>query len=210
MNKSKAYSRFFVNVSRLYQQKKVRVYTELVLSLLTVSFFLFAAIKPTAVTIAGLVKQIEDQKVINEKLQLKINDLTTARKEYLAIQPKLNLLDQALPADEQVTMLAKELEALARQAGVTINSLQFDKIDLVQVTPEVTDEPQKISFRLSLSGSYDQLRSFLQSLESLRRLISLQAFGFQTDKKEKEKISLSLNGVTYYFKPLAGHADSRL
>ena len=201
------YSRFFVNVGRLYQKKRVRVYTELVLSTLTISFFLLAAIRPTATTIAGLIKEIEDQKVANEKLQSKINDLTLARQDYLIVQPKLALLDQALPQQEQVTMLAKELEALSRRTNITISILHFGQVDLFQSKVVDAVEPQMISFSFNASGEYESLKNFLQSLESLRRIIVIKSFGFQTNKKEGQKLSLSLKGATYYFPTVMENAD---
>jgi len=201
------YSRFFVNVGRLYQKKRVRVYTELVLSTLTISFFLLAAIRPTAATIAGLIKEIEDQKVANEKLQSKINDLTLARQDYLIVQPKLALLDQALPQQEQVTMLAKELEALSRRTNITISILHFGQVDLFQSKVVDAVEPQMISFSFNASGEYESLKNFLQSLESLRRIIVIESFGFQTNKKEGQKLSLSLKGANYYFPTVMENAD---
>ena len=65
------YQRYFVDLSRFYQKKQTRVYTGLVLTILTTIFFLIFAIRPTLITIAGLIKKIEDQKIIVEKLDKK-------------------------------------------------------------------------------------------------------------------------------------------
>jgi len=187
------YHRFYTNVTRLYQQKKIRAYTELVLSVLTISFFLFFAIKPTAVTISGLVKEIEDQRLVAEKLQQKINDLGTARKEYLTIKTDLPLVDQALPPESQTILLARQLEALTRRTAVTINGLSFGQAAIKQVKTE--PELQTIDFNLTVTGEYQNLKSFLQSLESLTRMTSMDGFGFQ---KKSEDLILHLTGQAYY------------
>lgn len=181
------YHRYFVDLSRFYQKKQTRVYTGLVLTLLTTIFFLVFAIRPTLITIASLVKEIKDQRVIAEKLDKKIDDLNLAKKEYQQIEKKLYLVDQALPLDSNLTTLVKELEALAKKEGVSILSLQFEKINLKGGQMVVTGQPENVpavNFSMSVSGAYPQLNSFLDSLTQLRRVTLVDDFTIQS-KKEK-------------------------
>ena len=193
------YRRYFVNIGQYYQQKKARVYTGIVFSILTTSFFLVFAIKPTVVTIVGLLKKIEDQKLVAEKLEEKIGTLSQAQKQYLAIESDLLLVNQALPQDTQVSLLIKELEALGRQSGITVETIQFNQLTLKGKNPE--EKQKEINFSFTASGNYQNLKNFLTSLNSLRRIVLVDNFSFTSDKEidKKEFLNLSLSAQTFYY-----------
>ena len=203
------YQRYFVNLGQFYHQKKARVYTGIVASILAAAFFLFFAIKPTLVTISGLIKEIQDKKMVAEKLESKIRALGPAQKQYTLIKADLYLVDQALPFHPQVSLLVKQLEALGRQTGVILETIQFSQVTLKGSTPsksKTTPTPEKPSaktasseeksgvvFDLVASGNYQNLKSFLYSLSSLRRVILIEAFAFKADSENKEATNEVLN-----------------
>jgi Tfp pilus assembly protein PilO len=199
------YRRYFVDLGQLYKKrKKVRVYTGIILSLLTVSFFLFFAIKPTLTTIAGLIKAIKDQRVVVDRLQTKINALSLAQSEYNLIQNDIFLVDEALPTDSQVSTLTKQLEVLARREGVTVETIKFGQVYLKGEGPKTEEKPKNdtssVNFSFAASGEYQNLKSFLRSLSSLRRIILVDSFAFKTGKTEGERLTLSLNAQAFFLK----------
>lgn len=206
------YQRYFVNVTQFYRQKKARVYTGIILSILTVTFFLFFAIKPTLVIITSLIKEIDDKKMVSEKLEDKVNALTLAQNQYTLVQPNLYLVEEALPTEPEVSLLIKQLEVLGRQAGVTIESIQSSQIALKgeagQTKQTTTGEEavrktssDSINFTFVASGNYQNLKNFLQTLSSLRRVVLVDSFAFKTkEAKETETgiLTLSLNAQAHF------------
>lgn len=198
------YRRYFTNIGALYQKKQVRVYTELVLSLLTIAFFAFFAIRPTLITIASLVKEIEDKQVITQKLQEKINALALAQQEYAAVSSELSLVEEALPQEPNLSLFIRQLETLTVQNGVALRTIQFGQVDLrgQPVTKPNSGEKEEVSkatFNLAVSGDYQNLRSFLQSLENLRRFVVVSSFAFTFgEKEEAELLILNVSGNVYY------------
>lgn len=190
------YRRYFVDLSRFYQKKEVHVYTGIVLSILTVAFFLFFAIRPTIITIISLVKEIKDKRVIAEKLEDKIDALNSAQIEYQRIERKLYLVDKALPDNADLSLYIRQLEALAKRHNVTIESLQFEKTTL-KSKEKGKEAVQGVRFSLALTGDYHQLKSFLDTLARLRRLVFVEAFTFQTGKGETRLLS-TLNAEAYW------------
>jgi len=190
------YHRYFVNLGQISRQKKVRVYTGIVLSIMASAFFLLFAIKPTLVTIAGLIKEIEDKKIVVSKLETKINDLALAQQEYQVIAADLILVDQALHEDPHLPLLIGQLETLSAAAGVSLESVNYSPVDLAQ--PEKKEEPQEISFSFSASGSYQNLRTFLQSIISLRRVILINGFSFKKGKSESQSLVLTVHAKAYF------------
>ena len=196
------YRRYFADIGQLYKNKKTRVYTEIVFSLITISFFLFFAIKPTLTTIASLMKNIKDQETVTEQLQSKIRALITAQAEYNLIKDDLPLVDESLPQETQVSLLVRQLEALARQTGVEVEAIKFEQVYLRGAPPSTTDTPQSLNFSFVASGQYQNLKAFLQSCSSLRRIIIVESFSFNSRKTQTEDqlLTLSLNGKAYFLK----------
>jgi len=201
--------RYFIRIGRLYQKRKVRIYTGIVLSIFTIAFFLFFAIRPTFVTIAGLLKEIKDKRTINEQLEDKISALNLAQIEYQQVEKDLYLLDEALPINSDLSAFIRQVEVLARRDNVTINSLQFEatilkgeettaKAAKAKRVTESEEIGQEMGFNLVISGDYSQLKSFLNNLTRLRRLVLVDAFTFQAGE-EGGGLVLSLNANAHYF-----------
>ena len=191
------YRRYFTDLSKFHQHKKYRAYTGVILSLLTVTFFIFFAIRPTFKTIAQLMRQVKDQKNISAELEKKINNLSEAQKNYLVIESELNLVEDALPQKAEIILLAKQIEALARQSGIVIVNLRFNDINLVE-SQKREEEKQDIKFSFNALGNYPDLKNFLRDLMSLRRIVLVEAFSFQTGKSEGNILSLNLNGQAWF------------
>lgn len=198
------YRRYFADIGRLYQRKKVRAYTGIVLSILTVSFFLFFAIRPTVVTIASLLKEIKDRRVIAKQLEDKISALNSAQIEYQQVEKNLYLLDEALPVNTNLSDFIRQLEALARRHNLNISSLQFEAAILkgqettAQTTKTKGEETARgVNFSLTIAGDYQQLKSFLNALARLRRFVLVDAFTFQTGK-EGGGLVLSLDAKAHF------------
>lgn len=201
------YQRYFTNIGALYQKKQARVYTGLILSLLTVAFFSFFAIRPTLVTIASLVKEIEDKRMIAQKLEEKINALALAQKEYAALSSELSLVEEALPQEPDLSFFIRQLETLAVQSGATLRTIQFSQVNLRKklaskpdsVKTKQKEEASEVTFSLSTFGNYQNLKSFLQSLENLRRFVVVSSFAFKAgEKEETQLLILNVTGKTYY------------
>lgn len=196
------YKRYFVDIGRLYKIKKVRVYTEIIFSLAAVSFFLVFAIKPTLLTITELITTIKDQKLVVDQLQNKINALGVAQSEYNLMSNDLYLVDEALPKNSQISTLVKQIEVLALQSGVALGSIKFDPVALKEAGAGLKEisklDASAISFSLTVSGDYQNLKSFLHLLASLRRVIAVETFSLKIKTAESQALTLGVSGQAYY------------
>lgn len=195
------YRRYFFNIGRFYQKKKVRVYTEIVLSLFTITFFIVFAIRPTLVTIAGLVKTIKDQRLVNQKLEEKVQILGPAQQKYLLIEPELKFVDQALPKTPQLSLLVKQLEALSQASNVNLKTVQFKQV--VLKNQNTSSKHEAIGFSLMAQGNYQDLKKFLEKLYLLRRIVALKGFSFKKPEAKQEQninpewLTLSVEAQAY-------------
>jgi len=191
------YQRYFIDLPRFYQSKKTRVYTGIILSIVTIIFFVIFAIKPTLITITQLFKQRKDQQTVADVLAKKITNLSQAQNEYLSIEPDLPIIDQSLPQEPQATLLVKQIETLARQSNVNISRLRLSEVPLEQIGLPKT-EKQPLVFNFSAFGDYANLKNFLTSLFNLRRIVSVESFSFQKGIGENVNLSLNLTAQAWF------------
>ena len=202
------YRHYFANLGAFYQKKQYRAYAGLVLSLFTIAFFGLFAIRPTLVTIASLMKEIEDKQMVAQKLEEKINALARARSEYEAISAELFLVEEALPQNTNLSLFVRQIETLAVQSGVSLQAIQFGETPILgelsskpdsKKTQQKEKELSTITFNLSVTGDYQNLKGFLQGLEEFRRLVVPSTFAFKKEKsKEGEQLLLNITGEAYY------------
>lgn len=189
------YHRYFLSTKALYKKREVVVYTGIILTLASITFFAFFAIKPTVTTIAGLIKEIDNKRVIDQKLQTKINSLRQAQTNYTLISDKLILIDQVLPQEPDLINLIYQIEVLAQKNNVTIKSVAFGPSYLLgkeESKKKVSQHPA-INFSLGLSGDFENINNFTTSLENLRRSISAKDFTVRSlEESETEAFSLNL------------------
>src|SRR5258708_18911937 len=82
---------------QFYDRPVAKVSMELVFSVVMVIVFAVFAIRPTLVTMANLSKEIQDKKDLKDQLGQKAAALNTLQAQYLALQNRLPVLDNALP-----------------------------------------------------------------------------------------------------------------
>jgi Tfp pilus assembly protein PilO len=196
------YRRYVGGLRSLYEKKQARVYSSIVASILAVTFFIFFAIRPTFVTIAKLLKEIEDKRIVAEKLEDKIQALNLAQAEYQRLEKQLFLINEALPEKSNPSLLIKQIETTVRKNQVEFVSFQVKGTPLKKAIPEgeANKEGQKVAFNLIVKGEYPQLKAFFDNLSFLRRLIYIAPVDFKANPK-KGSISLQLEGEAYYLAP---------
>ena len=192
------YNRYFVDLSNFYKTRKARVYTGIIAALVTIIFFIAFAIKPTLVTIAGLIKQVKDQQFVLTSLEGKIRNLSTAQTNYLNNESKIYLVDEALPASAEIGSLAKQLEALSRKTEVSIESFRINEAVLDSAEEKIANEKQPVNFNVTVSGNYENLRKFINLLSNLRRTISIESFVFQSGRDQSGILALNINGQVWF------------
>jgi Tfp pilus assembly protein PilO len=219
--------KYYQNLKPLFKSPQFQGYAMVAMSLFTISFFGFFAIKPTLKTITVLNRQIMDKNTLNSQLDQKINNLILAQDEYKKIQNDLSFIFTLMPYDPQFPLLFRKLELLASQNGASISDIQFNPIILYQndkpantvksletTTPETntqTPVPQKtiitppkvtssLSYTLAFAGEYQNLITLLDQLTKLDRLVtilSVHLVGGET-ANEKSKLNIVLKASSYY------------
>lgn len=217
-------------LKKLTEGPLVQAAVTVILSLFTVSFFGIFAIKPTLSTIAGLMREIKDKKIVSQQLDAKVEALSLGQTSYEKIKPYLERIENAVPAEALFLRLISEIKLLALEDQVALETASFDNFYLVNqggdlVSPQEAvpvdkkqeakpeeakaktqeSKPNELVFSLSLSGDYKNLKKFVADLTKIDRLVLVEKSQFKTEpsqeKDEKnQKLVLSLNLKSYYLK----------
>lgn len=172
------YRQYYLNLRQYYQRPKAKVSFFVLLSFFTVVFFSVFAIRPTVTTIGLLVREIEDKRNIDKSLEEKLQALDNLQGQMVAIQSELPLILSLVPESSDLGRLMQEFELIAGQQTVVLLSVEFQPVKLTETQITARDEARMINFSLTVGGSFDTLTNFLNSLETLDRMVALQKTTF--------------------------------
>lgn len=135
------YPKYYQRLVPYLKKPQVRDYSMIILSIVTIAFFGYFAIKPTLVTITKLQHEIDEKKTVTKALDQKINALIKARDTYLSFEKDLLLIYNLLPPTPDMPSLIRKLENLALTTDVNIVSLQVSPIVIFDNTPPASPQP---------------------------------------------------------------------
>lgn len=146
---------------------------------------------------------VDYQKKINE-LESKKSNLAQIEKVYDSYkkisQEEIEKLSIMLPPEKDVPSLFIEMEALAKESGLALNSIDVAQAGAVSITAGVAEgsatlNMKKLNINLKIQGidSYDRLKLFLGNVEKSIRILDLNSLSYSP---AQDSYSISL--VTYY------------
>lgn len=210
------------------KEKKIQAFYSLVLTLIAVSICIYFAINPTVTTIVQLNKQLEDSKMIEQKLSQKISNLQALQQQYNLIQQDLPILYNALPVSPKVPPFQGQILAIAQNTTTTLPQLQTSQVDLlaktnpkpqdtttlIQTAPQIlplspqtiapspaptTITPPSFSFSLGVEGSYNNLTNFLTTLVNFDRIATIDSLSIKTGTTKTDAWKATVSGKAYYY-----------
>lgn len=188
-----------------YDNPIAAVSLELFLTTGLVLFLAVAAIRPTLLTMSELLKEIEDKRTLNEKLTQKVASLATAQTEYLSYEPRLFVLDQAIPTNPEVVQALKIIEKIVSEQKIIITSIAINEIPDDDESGAFEDKKVvMMPMTIALTGDYLSIRKFVEAIKANRRnfVVDTVVFSAEEDKGEKTlraRVTLSL---PYFGKPV--------
>ncbi|OGM73949.1 hypothetical protein A2382_04900 [Candidatus Woesebacteria bacterium RIFOXYB1_FULL_38_16] len=197
-----SYKKYMFYASSYYRKHEdVRMFAELLLTLGAISVFGLFAIRPTLTTLAGLYTSLNSKKQALALMQEKINNLQTAQTLIEQESESLVLLEQAIPVRPEPDIFVRQIEGLAQKNSLSINNLTLDTVSLIPTINQEIMQSETLKLDLSLTGNYDQLQSFVQDLENIRRpfAISHSQLSF-SDTNGNSSLLLSLTGQPPYLR----------
>jgi len=171
-----------------YKSPVAQVSTELFLTIGAVIFFALFAIRPTLITMSDLVNELTEKRKLDLKMSQKIATLATLQGQFTPLQNQAVVLTQAFPDSPDLLYVLKLIEKNASEHKLAIQNLQVN--DLPNQTQVITTEQStRISFPLSLTltGSFESIKNFIDALQNSRRVITVENISFNTQESSNNR-----------------------
>ncbi len=179
--------RYYQNLAPMVNSLKNRTYTAAIFSFIAAALFGWYAIRPTVKTILFLKREIKDKIVVNQKMEEKINSLIEAQATYESAQNQLPDLDEALPETSEAIELVRELRNVALLSSASISAIQIQAVPIgEEATPGgKTAKKQTGEFTITMvaSGTYTTIRSVLNTIVSLRRIVTVDTLTITPERQ---------------------------
>ncbi len=165
------------------KQEQVEVYVMLILTFSAMAFLGLFAISPTITTIVELNRKLDDSKLLYQSLETKNANLHSLYTQYNELQNVWPAVNAAVPDTPQVAFVIGQVQQIAKQQNLKINSVQTFPVELTKHN----DDPQaQASFVLTISveGKTENLKIFVQKLVQFQRIIRVESITLANDEKE--------------------------
>jgi Tfp pilus assembly protein PilO len=204
------YREFFLNITALYKRNQdLRMFLEVLLSLVTISFFTFFALKPTLITIVELYKNIQTKQDLVNKMDTKIQNISAAQAIFDSEAARISLTETSIPDLASPEAFVRQIEGLAITSSVNLLGVSIGQVTLVgeekksstsqtDIAP-LPEGARALTFSVSVNGSYPALARFLSELENLRRPIKVDNTGLTSAQTEEgSELVLLISGRAPY------------
>lgn len=178
-----------------FQQERTQQLTTLAFTLFGSAIFIIVAITPTLSVITNLQKQISDSQQVESDLQTKIQNLNELHQSYALLNNDLSVVQSALPQTPSVPTLTGQIQHIAQNSNVSLKSLQVSQVQLSQTPPATA--PNSYTLNIEAEGDDSNIFTFLNSLTSFNRIITLNAISLQQDTLT-HGTTVSIRATTYF------------
>lgn len=121
--------------------------------------------KPTIATVRSARAESQENRRLTREAEAQVERLTKLKSGIESTEGAAAELNLAFPREAQLPEVLVQLEVIASESQMKINSLSVD----------TAPKPGGVPISISTSGTFEQLQSFLALIESSRRPIIVQS-----------------------------------
>lgn len=191
--KNKTLTKYFNLID--FKEERTRKFTTLVLTLAALTILGLFAINPTLSTIVKLQKELEDSKFVDDKLTLKINNLSALQREYAQLETDLPIIYAAIPQTPEAPLLIAQIQAAAAKSNVSLINTQTFQVEIEK--PGIAKKFSSFSFSLTAEGQYQSLLQFLLLITNMERVVSVDIISI-TRKTGDSNLQLIFKGRAFF------------
>lgn len=205
------YKKYTQSVGPFMESPTTKNYSTVIFFFLVLSVFGWYAIRPTIQTILYLQREIKDKTALDKKMDDKIYALIEANSAFENNLSLFPVLADAVPTTPEALDLVSQIQKVAENNGIALSTLKMSEVPLA--TPAATTKPKngqrfaELPITFSVEGSYLSIVSFLRTLISMRRIVSIDSMSFipvqptfasATDSGKTASIKVTMKIVGYY------------
>ncbi len=148
--------------------EKTKDYSYTIIFFLAFSFFIFFVIRPNLVSVFDAYSQVSDLSQEDKTYGSQIEKIIDIQSTMEQSRSDLGLLDQAVTNTPQVNQLLRDVQNSTTKSGLLVNRVSVSDINLKDVGNG--DKVSSVDLEIDVSGTYNELVSFLKDTQNQRRL----------------------------------------
>ena len=181
----------FDYIKKSQESRKTRETLEVAATFILISFFLFFAIRPTALTISALIGEIKSKELLSREMKKKISGVILAQDLFSQVQERYSVVESSLPTLPRFSQATSQIEGLLTQRLIEVGKLDFQ-----------IKEGQYFTTSIATTSSFTSGIDLVASLLQNRRLLEIPSLGFSVDKESAGSRQVSLNlPINIYYWP---------
>lgn len=196
--------RFYRQIEDIIVHKAPSVYTGAIFTFLSIALFGWYAIRPTLQTILFLRREIADNKVVNTQMEEKITRLIEAQAKHQSIAASLPLVDEALPQEARAIDVTYAIRTMATATGASVSGVSVGSTPLfASASAKPQAKVADASVSIQMTGTYPQLREFLNKAVSWRRLVTIESIKILPNESGQSgggPLQMTMKGQFHYLK----------
>lgn len=189
------YKEYFLNIVALYQRRAdLKMFLEVILTLSTVIMFSVFALKPTVITIVGLVKEVEEKEETIVALDQKISNLEKASSIYFEIESLIPKINFSIPDKPNPETLTNQIQIAAAKNSVGLLGMSIGETTVRGIVDKNKKKSTdlrafpsgsgELPVTISVSGNYSSIISFVRDLERLSRPINIDSISINSSNSD--------------------------
>lgn len=178
------------------EKRKVMQYLEIGATFALITFFLIAAIAPTASAISKLLGEIKSKEVTTATMKQKIQNIVLAQDDFSQVQEKFSTIESSYPSKPEFYKAASTFSSISKQSNTYIDQIKYN-LDNGSKKQDI----QSYDVNLVVDGSYTDMLDMIKKIGFDRRLININGVNFSQTKK-----GLNLNlSTTLVYSPISSN-----
>lgn len=180
------YEKYYKDVLPYLKKDRNQQYFAIILTFSASIFFALFAINPTLSTIAKLKKEVADNKLVDQRLSEKINNLSLLSSAYQNIENDISFVTDAIPSRPEAPTLVAQIQSIANDSGVSISGLTITPVNLI---PKESAKSSAFIFEFSAQGDFEKISKFISDIVNMQRIVSINGISISKANPRSESES---------------------
>jgi len=142
-------------------------------------------------------KLFAEKRVLSEQKNA-LQQIQKLSREYKGIRKIEKELSLILPLEPNLPECLNQYHEIAKGSGVEIQSLSLNKLGIEKPASTLTKGLGKIRFKLKILGFYNNVKKFIETLETNARISDIYSFKIEPTTIKGNLYSLNLEVDNYY------------
>lgn len=176
--KNLKYDKYYKDVLPYLKKDRNQQYFAIILTFSASIFFALFAINPTLSTIAKLKKEVADNKLVDQRLSEKINNLSLLSSAYEDVTSDISFVTDAIPVNPNAPTLVAQIQSIAKNSDVLISGLTISPINLIA---KESNKSSVFTFEFSAQGNFENISKFISDLVNMQRIVTIHRISISKD-----------------------------